>query len=132
MFSQPQPAPSGSSAGTPPRTLSPAAPLVTAPGSPGKSTGSRLSARQVESIRTAMRVFMDDALANGVPGTARRYCDACERARPAPGFIHYDRYELCNACAIEYEVARASGLITTTGQYVRDKRFGDGDLYALT
>jgi formate dehydrogenase maturation protein FdhE len=90
-----------------------------------------LSAAQVEAIRSAMRVFVDDDLARGTEPQRRAYCDGCERARPAAGFIQYDRYCLCNDCATEYEVARARALVSTPGQYIRDKRFGDGDYYAL-
>lgn len=90
-----------------------------------------LSTAQVEAIRGAMRVFVEDDLARGVDETRRTYCDGCERARPTAGFIQYDRYALCNACATEYEVARARGLVATPGQYIRDKRFGEGDSYTL-
>jgi hypothetical protein len=78
-----------------------------------------------------MRVFVEDDLARGVAPTARVYCDACERARPAAGSISYDRYALCNSCAVEYEAARARGLLGTPGRFVRDKHFGEGDLYVL-
>ncbi|HZU77271.1 MAG TPA: hypothetical protein VFA70_10940 [Dehalococcoidia bacterium] len=91
-----------------------------------------LSAAQIEAIRAAMRLFVEDDLARGMVRQSRLYCDACEQARPAAGFIHYGRYALCNACAIEYEVARTRGQVTTAGQYVRDKHFGDGALYELS
>lgn len=90
-----------------------------------------LSAAQIEAIRRAMRVFVDDDLARGEEPHRRAYCDGCERARPVAGFIQYDRYSLCNACATEYEIARARGLVSTVGHYVRDKRFGEGEYYAL-
>lgn len=90
-----------------------------------------LSAAQVGAIRAAMRVFVEDDLARGADEQRRSYCDGCERARPAAGFIQYDKHALCNGCATEYEVARARGLVPTPGQYIRDKRFGDGDSYAL-
>ena len=99
---------------------------------PRRSTTARpLSAAQVTAIRDAMRLFVDDDLARGTEPQRRAYCDGCERARPAAGFIQYERYCLCNGCATEYAVARARALVTTPGQYIRDKRFGDGDYYAL-
>ena len=102
------------------------------PTAPRRTTVARpLSAAQVTAIRNAMRVFVDDDLARGAEAQRRAYCDGCERARPAAGFIQYDRYCLCNGCATEYEVARARALVATPGQYIRDKRFGDGDYYAL-
>lgn len=96
-----------------------------------RGAGRALSAAEVEAIRAAMALFLEDDIARGVPAFSLVFCDACQRARPAPGFIQYGRYATCNACAIEYEVARARGLLSTPGQFVRDKRFGEGDIYAL-
>ena len=78
-----------------------------------------------------MQLFVEDDVAKGLSVDKRLYCDACERVRPAAGFIQYDRYSVCNACAIEYEVARARGLTATAGQYVRDKHFGEAEHYAV-
>lgn len=94
-------------------------------------TARMLSDKQIESIRSAMLLFVEDDLARGVSAGSRIYCDACERPRPAAGLIKYERYVLCNVCAVEYEVARARGLVATAGRYVRDKHFGEGDGYAL-
>jgi hypothetical protein len=97
----------------------------------GRAAGRPLSAAQVAAIRSAMRVFLDDDLSRGIESQRRLYCDGCERARPAAGFIQYERYAMCNDCATEYEVARARALLSTQGQFIRDKRFGEGDYYAL-
>jgi hypothetical protein len=78
-----------------------------------------------------MRLFVEDDLARGTLRHAKMYCDGCERPQAAAGFISYERYALCNNCATEYEVARARGAVASAGQYVRDKHFGDGDLYDL-
>jgi len=116
----------GSARLTAPATmLSAAAPSVIALPAPA------LSPTQVQAIRSAMKLFVDDDLARGVRLTDRMYCDACQRARPAAGVIRYGRYAVCNGCAMEYEVARAQGQIASPGQYVRDKRFGEGDSYLL-
>jgi len=71
----------------------------------------------------------DENLANGVSPTMRLYCDVCERTRPMPGFVQYERYQFCDCCACEYERARMRGSVFTAGQYLRGKRFGE--LYAL-
>jgi hypothetical protein len=84
-----------------------------------------LSERQVGAIRTAMRLFVQDDLALGRASTGRLYCDACELPQPAAGFIQYGRYQVCNACATEYELVRARGLARSVGQFVRDRRFGE-------
>jgi len=61
----------------------------------------------------------------------RLFCDACERAVPAAGCHHAPRHTLCPGCSQEYALAVATGRPVSIGQYVRDKRFGEGDLYAL-
>ncbi|HLZ72995.1 MAG TPA: hypothetical protein VKV26_24090 [Dehalococcoidia bacterium] len=105
------------------------APLITLPAA---ETATRsLSRGQIEAIRSAMRLFIDDDLARGVRQTDRVYCDACQRPRPAAGVIRYGRYALCNGCATEYEVARAHGALSTPGQFVRDKHFGEDERYTL-
>lgn len=91
----------------------------------------RLKAGQVAAIRDAMQVLVKEDLAKGVSQDNRLYCDACEQVQPAAGFIQYDRYAVCNRCAIEYEIAHARGIADTAGQYVRDKHFGESGLYAL-
>lgn len=90
-----------------------------------------LSHGQIEAIRSAMQLFIDDDLARGVRRTDRMYCDACQRPRPAAGVIRYGRYALCNCCATEYEVARAKGALSTPGQFVRDKHFGEDERYVI-
>jgi len=88
-----------------------------------------LSDSQLGAIRTAMQLFVDDDLSRGLEVDRRLYCEACERKRPAAGFIQYGRYMLCNACATEYEIVRAGGLAMNIGHFVRDKHFGES--YAL-
>lgn len=90
-----------------------------------------LSAVQINAVRASLALFVEDDVARGVPAFSRIFCDACQLARPAAGFIQYGRYAVCNACAIEYEVAHARGLLSTPGQYVRDKAFGEAEVYRL-
>jgi formate dehydrogenase maturation protein FdhE len=87
--------------------------------------------RQVTAVRQAMALFVQDDLARGLSPLLNYFCHACERARPALGFIHHGRYQLCNACATEYEVARLCHVVDSVGQFVRDKRFGEAERYAL-
>jgi hypothetical protein len=94
--------------------------------------GRALTPDQVAAIRAVMRLFVEDDLANGVPSGKRMYCDACQQAQPALGFIQYERHLMCNGCAVEYEVARARGMALSAGQFVRDKAFGEADTYALS
>ena len=75
-----------------------------------------------------MRVFVEDDLANGISPRKQMVCDACHDLRPLPGAMQYDRYLVCNECAIDYEVARVRGTALTIGQFVRDRTFGDGEV----
>ena len=61
----------------------------------------------------------------------RRFCDACQRPRPAAGFVQTGRYDLCTACVTAYAAARDAGLQISVGQYVRDARFGEAERYRL-
>ena len=76
-------------------------------------------------VQAAVRRCPEDDTTYGRLRHDRQYCDACERVRPAPGFIQDNRYGICTACWTEYERARTAGLVNTPGQYVRAKRFGD-------
>lgn len=78
-----------------------------------------LTPSQVRAIRAVMRIFVDDDLANGVPPGKQLYCRACEQYRPAAGFIQYGRLTFCNDCAIDYEIARARGLLCTPEEFLR-------------
>ena len=84
-----------------------------------------LTPGQLAAIRTVMRLFVDDDLADGVSPHRQMYCHACRAARPMPGFIRYEPYRLCNPCATEYEVAQTSGLVADTEQFVSEKTSRD-------
>jgi hypothetical protein len=90
-----------------------------------------LSKREIEEICASMRMLAADDAARGLLKDHRRYCDACQRAVCAAGFVQYDRYALCNHCATEYEVAAARQLASSIGRFVRDKNFGETGVYAL-
>jgi hypothetical protein len=90
-----------------------------------------ISVEQIAAVRAVMQIFIDDDRAKGMPENHRMHCDACQTDRGALGFIQYERDIICNDCAIEYEVARLRGLVMSAAEFVRDKRFGDGDVYAL-
>ncbi len=97
----------------------------------GRQSAPDLTLAQVAAIRAVMQLFVEDDLAQGASPDRRFYCAACQRPRPMPGFIPYGRYQVCNACATEYEVARARHRELTIGQFVRDKAFGEAEAYAL-
>lgn len=105
--------------------------LLSATRAPSSPLPRLLTPRQLAAAQTVMQLFVDEDLAHGVSPQRQLYCAACQTGRPMPGFIQYGDYQLCNGCATEYEVARMRGVTESAGQYVWDKRFGDGDQHAL-
>jgi hypothetical protein len=82
----------------------------------------RLTPRQLTAVQMAMRVFVEDDLARGVPVDRRRHCGACRKERPAAGFIEYGPHAVCNRCATAYEVARLSALVSRIEPFLEDAR----------
>jgi hypothetical protein len=91
----------------------------------------QLDVAKTAAIRSRARLIVEEDETHGIPAKQRIYCDACCGARPLGGASLYERYTLCSTCALEYEVARARGLVRTVGCFVRDKRFGEAAIYAL-
>lgn len=97
-----------------------------------RSTGSlpdrarRLSHEQRAAIRAVMQIFVEDDLAGGMADVARIFCDSCRAERPAAGFIRYDQQSVCNACAVDYEIARAEGRVISADEYVRARTVTSG------
>jgi len=80
---------------------------------------SALTPSQLRAVRQVMQGFVDDDLAHGVLPAQQLYCHACAERRSAPGFVLYEGgYQLCNACATAYEVARMRGRVETAAQFV--------------
>jgi hypothetical protein len=91
-----------------------------------------LTPQQVTAMRRIMQLFVEDDLDHGVPVSLSLYCHACERGRPAPGFIRYGHYQFCNGCATEFEVASARQEVRSVGEYMRDRRFGEAERHRLS
>ena len=84
-----------------------------------------------EDLRAPVSQRVTEDTAGSLPAEARIYCDACQQPRPARGSLQGDRYLLCTRCVSEHAVARAHGKCLTTGQFVRDKAFGEAERYTL-
>ena len=100
--------------------------MVAAPHPRGASSGIGslvrrvLTAAQERAIRAAMQTFVDDDVAFGAARrTARLWCVRCRDERGAEGFVDYDGDAFCNACATDYELARARGLVWTPAEFLR-------------
>jgi hypothetical protein len=81
-----------------------------------------LTRQQRQAIREAMRTFVEEDLARGIPADRLERCDACARERPAAGFVTYQAARLCNDCATGYEILRTQGDVRDVGQFLRDRR----------
>lgn len=86
------------------------------------SVVSGLTPRQRSAIREAMRTFVEEDLARGVPVDGLDWCEACRSWRPSAGFVAYEPTRMCNQCATRYEILRAGGAIQTTDQFLRHAR----------
>ncbi len=84
--------------------------------------GRWLTPEQVRAVAAVMHLFVEDDLANGVSPSHGLWCDACERVRPAPGFIRYEQRQVCNTCATEYEIQRARGVVRSIKEYLTNVR----------
>lgn len=83
--------------------------------------GGALTGQQVAAIAAIVRLFVADDLANGVSPSRALYCGACRRNCPAPGFVRYGGHEVCNPCAIDFELRRARGLVRTIAEYLAER-----------
>jgi hypothetical protein len=54
----------------------------------------------------------------GVSSNTKVICHNCGHAKPLAGAISYDRYRLCNDCALRYELAKAEGNVQTIEDFV--------------
>lgn len=93
-------------------------PELEVPPAPGLAQPRTLTAAQVRAIRTAMYTFVEEDLAFGAARPTRRWCVRCNADRPAAGFISYECGDLCNACATQYELSRARGLVWSPTEFL--------------
>jgi hypothetical protein len=80
--------------------------------------GRSLTPGQIEAIRVVMRLFVDDDLANGVDPRSTLLCNRCTTGRRAVGSVRYDRFVFCHECSVEFEVARARGLVESPAEFL--------------
>jgi len=90
-----------------------------------------LTPSQLAAVQRVMRLFVDEDLDTGVSPEHRLHCDACQCDRPMAGFLQFERYQLCNACATKYEVARMCGAVASVGRYVGGKKSGEATISAM-
>lgn len=80
--------------------------------------GRALTPNQIEAIRAVMRTFIEDDTARGIDPRCTLVCQRCAAPRRAIGSIRYERFTLCNDCSVEYEVARARGLMDSVAEFL--------------
>jgi hypothetical protein len=77
-----------------------------------------LTQRQLDAIKTAMQLFVEEDLERGIPPQSTRLCSVCRRPRFAAGFVDYAEFCLCNQCATEYEIYRAQGTVRSIDEFL--------------
>jgi hypothetical protein len=80
-----------------------------------------LTRGQTLAIQAAMQTFVDEDRAFGRGVLQLRWCVYCQSDRPGPGFIAYECGDFCNACATEFELARAQRLVRTVGEFLEQR-----------
>lgn len=65
-------------------------------------------------IRGLVRMHVGSDMSTG----NRVICHNCGHAKPLAGAVHYDRYRLCNDCALRYELAKAEGDVQSIEDFV--------------
>ena len=78
----------------------------------------RLSDSERKAIIEKVRAVESQHAQAGVSAGSRIICHNCGHARPLRGAVRYDRYRLCNDCALRYELALAEGEVKTIGDFV--------------
>lgn len=96
----------------------PRRPAARQPHQPAITVGRALTPNQIESIRAVMRLFIDDDLARGVDPRLTLLCHRCDGPRQAIGSVRYERLTLCHECCVEFEVARARGVVEAASEFV--------------
>ena len=82
------------------------------------TVGRSLTPQQIEAIRAVMRLFIDDDLSRGVDPRLTLTCDRCGVPRQAIGSVRYERATLCHECCVEFEIARARGIVEAATDFV--------------
>jgi uncharacterized protein (DUF983 family) len=78
----------------------------------------RLSYSEMKAITERIRGLVEMQMQTGVSASARALCHNCGDAKPLAGIAYYDRYRLCNDCALHYEMARAQGDVRTIDDFI--------------
>jgi hypothetical protein len=89
---------------------------------PPARPGRTLTPGQIDAVRAAMQIFVEDDLHRGITVAHRRWCVACAAHRPSPGFVTYEQRSFCHPCATAYELARLSGAVSGPADYLQRRR----------
>ena len=69
----------------------------------------KLSESERKAITERIRSLALEHLQAGVSDNTLAICHNCGRSKPLAGVVQYDRYRVCNDCALRYELAKAEG-----------------------
>ena len=78
----------------------------------------KLSESERKAITERIRSLALEHLQAGVSNSTLVICHNCGRPKPLAGVVQYDRYRVCNDCALQYELARAGGDVQTIKDFI--------------
>jgi CRISPR/Cas system-associated protein Cas10 (large subunit of type III CRISPR-Cas system) len=84
----------------------------------GKQEQQGATKAQREAIVEAMRILAEEDRARGVDMQSEFTCALCGLPRTLVGSVLYEQVRLCNACALDYEVARIGHQAGSAADYV--------------
>jgi len=79
---------------------------------------SKLTDSERKAIVEEIRSLAIKHLQAGVSDSTMVICHNCGRAKPLAGVVHYDRYRVCNDCALNYALAKAEGTVQTIEDFI--------------
>jgi hypothetical protein len=72
---------------------------------------------QRRAVAEAMRVILEDDLERADPRQPFA-CPGCGLRRDAAGSVEYEQTRLCHECATRFELARVSGTLRSSSEFV--------------
>ena len=85
------------------------------------TSGSGITEAQRTAVSEAMRIILEDDLGRA---EARRpfTCTGCGLKRDGAGSVEYEGTRLCHDCATRFELARVSGALRSSSEFLAHSR----------
>jgi hypothetical protein len=79
--------------------------------------GSGITDAQRAAVSEAMRIILEDDLQRA-EARAAFSCAGCGRKRDGAGSVEYEGTQLCHECATRFELARVSGALRSSSEFL--------------